>query len=433
MIAENRSAEFIDVRKLIQEMSVEELCRSAEEFFAKRAGWDSLQAKPFAEIEESPELLICFAHVIRGLKLLPDMSLLDFGAGTCWTSHFLSQLGLQVMALDVSASALSIGRKLYRRHPVIGHRPKPRFLLFDGVTIDLPDESVDRVTCWEALHHVPNPDRVIAEMSRVLKRGGIAGFSEPGPEHSKSEQSQFEMQTNLVVENDVNVREIWAAAQQAGFTDMKVAVFNVEPVLVSLPEFERFMTGSDPGEPIAGEMRRQMQERRLFFLFKGELALPRDSRSREGLRANLQVRANSTRVAAGERLHLKVLAENVGEAVWLPTREAQPPWWQRGLLKRVGRPPHMGPDRIPPRVGGVRLGIQLFNEAEEVIEMDYFRYHLTPGEGREIHPGEEVELDIELPLPRRGKYVLHCDLVNEGVGWFEHSGSAPVRLPIEVS
>src|SRR5262245_36136793 len=110
MIGHNSSSEFIDVRKLIDELSVDELCHSSEQFFANRIDWDSLQAKPFAEIEESPELLICFAHVVRGLKLLPDMTLLDFGAGTCWTSHFLSQLGLKVIALDVSQSALNLGR-----------------------------------------------------------------------------------------------------------------------------------------------------------------------------------------------------------------------------------------------------------------------------------------------------------------------------------
>lgn len=432
MIANDSSTEFIDVRKLIEEVSVEELCRSAEQFFANRIDWDSLQAKPFAEIEESPELLICFAHVVRGLRLLPDMTLLDFGAGTCWTSHFLSQLGLKVIALDVSESALNLGRKLYRRHPMVGHRPKPQFLLFDGLTIDLPDESVDRISCWEALHHVSSPDRVIQEMGRVLKCGGIAGFSEPGPEHSKSEASQSEMRTNRVIENDINVREIWDIAKEAGFTDMKVAVFNAEPLLVALPDFESYVKGASGGEFVSSEIRRQMQERRLFFLFKGDATLPRDSRSRDGLRAELEVRSPLIRVAAGKRLQLTVSAKNTGDSVWLPTAEATPPWWQHGPLKRFGRQPHMGPDRIPPRVGGVRLGIQLFSETEELLDIDYFRYHLTPDEGREIDPGEQVEFAIELPMPPAGKYILHCDLVSEGVGWFEHNGSMPVRLPIEV-
>jgi 2-polyprenyl-3-methyl-5-hydroxy-6-metoxy-1,4-benzoquinol methylase len=425
-------AGLIDVRQLIKEVSVEEWCRGAEEFFARRSDWSSLQAKPFSEISEAPELLTCFVQVVQGLKLLPDMTVLDFGAGSCWTSRFLSQLGLRVIALDVSASALKMGRELYRRHPLIGHQPPPQFLQFDGHSFDLPDESVDRITCWESFHHVPNPGQVIREMGRVLKPGGIAGFSEPGPEHSKAAQSQQEMRTNKVLENDVDVREIWREAQGAGFTEMKLALFNPQPFSVPLEEFEAFLSGQEVGAGYVAEMRREMQQRRLFFLYKGRAAAPADSRQREGLRAELQVTLASTRVAAGKALRLKAVVKNTGSAVWLPTPEAARPWWQVGFLARLGRRPHMGPDRVPPRVGGVRFGMQLFDDAGGLLDIDYFRYHLTPGAGREIAPGETVSFAAEVPMPPPGNYVLHCDLVSEAVTWFEHNGSPPVRLKVEV-
>ncbi len=114
MSSEAVNSEFVDVRKLIRELSVEELCQTAEEFFARLDNWDYLHAKPFAAIDETPELLTCFAHVVQGLKLLPEMTILDFGAGSCWTSRFLSQLGLQVIAFDVAPSALKIGQELYK-------------------------------------------------------------------------------------------------------------------------------------------------------------------------------------------------------------------------------------------------------------------------------------------------------------------------------
>ena len=34
-------------------------------------------------------------------------------------------------------------------------------------------------------------------------------------------------------------------------------------------------------------------------------------------------------------------------------------------------------------------------------------------------------------MPDAGKYILQCDLVSEMVCWFEHNGSATVRLDIE--
>ncbi|HKR61297.1 MAG TPA: class I SAM-dependent methyltransferase, partial [Pyrinomonadaceae bacterium] len=401
------------------------------DFFAERVNWDSLHAKPFADINEAPELLICFAQVVRGLNLLPDMTILDFGAGSCWTSHALSQLGLKVIALDVSPSALRIGQKLYRRHPIIGEHPEPQFLQFDGQRFDLPDESVDRISCWEAFHHVPNPAQVIKEMGRVLKHGGIAGFSEPGPQHSKTAQAQFEMRTYGTFENDIDVCEIWNKAQEAGFTDIKLALVNTGPYLLRLDEFESYLSGSDSGTHYVADTRKQMQERRLFFLYKGVSMDPPDSRERAGLRADLQVTSSSNHVAAGKPIHLTITVQNTGDAVWLPTPEIPQPWWKKGVLARFGKQTNMGPDVVAPRVGGVRFAIQLLDENANLLDIDYFRFHLTPGEGRPIGPGETIELQVKVPMPPAGTYLLECNMVSEGVCWFD-CGGAPVRLPIKV-
>ena len=390
----------------MKELSVEELCQTAEEFFARLDNWDYLHAKPFAAINETPELLTCFAQVLQGLNLVPDMTILDFGAGSCWTSRFLSQLGLQVIAYDVSRTGLKIGQELYKRQPLIGNQPEPRFLHFDGHKFELADNSLDRISCWDAFHHVPNPAQVIKEMGRVIKEGGIVGFSEPGPEHSKAPQSQYEMKTNRLIENDINVSEIWADAQRAGFTEIKLAVFNPQPFLLPLDEFEAYLSGAESGQKYISETREQMKHRRVFFLFKGESSAPADSRQRAGLMAELQVEVESNRVPGGQPLRLKAVVKNTGSTVWLPTTA---------------------------RVGAVHFGIHLFDERGILLNLDYFRNDLTPGEGREIVPGETVEFVCEVPLPAKGKYILQCDLVSEAVCWFEHNGAATVRLPIEVT
>ena len=397
--------DFIDVRQRMKEWSVEQLCDTAEEFFARITDWDYLHAKPFAAIEETPELLSNFAQVVRGLRLLPDMTILDFGAGSCWTSRFLSQLGLRVIAVDVSQSALKIGEELYKRQPLVGNQPEPKFLHFDGRKLDLPNESVDRISCWDAFHHVPNPSEVLKEMARVLKPGGIAGFSEPGPEHSKTPQSQYEMKTNRLIENDIDMAEIWLDAQAVGFTDLRLAFFNPDPSLLSLDQFEAYLTGEDTDEGYLVETRNTMKHRRVFFLFKGESSAPLDSRQRMGLIADLQVEAISNAIKAGESLVLKVVVSNKGSLVWLPSSA---------------------------RVGAVRFGIHLFDAGGKLIDLDYFRHNLVEDE-REIMPGETLEFVVEVPMPSMGQHVLQCDLVSEGVCWFEHNGSETVTLSVEVT
>ena len=403
--AEQPQSEFIDVRNLISELSVEELCRTADEFFVRVDNFDYLHAKPFAAVNEAPELLVCFAQVVQGLRLLPDMTILDFGAGSCWTSRFLTQLGLRVIAQDVSASALRIGAELYKRWPVAGDQPEPQFLLFDGHRIELPDESVDRISCWDAFHHVPNQETVLREMARVLKQGGIAGFSEPGPEHSKSPQSQFEMRTNKVIENDIDVSEIWALAKAAGFTDIKLSFFNPFPVLFSLDTFESQLTGNLPGSEYLGQTIEQMQHRRIFFLHKGDYVELADSRRREGLMCELSVDIHSACVPVGERLTIEVTAKNTGSNSWLPATA---------------------------RVGTVRFGIHLLDDEGRLLDLDYFRHDLTADAGREIQTGEIITFKAHVPMPESGKYRLQCDLVSEAVCWFEHNGARPVTLKVEV-
>lgn len=53
-----------------------------------------------------------------------------------------------------------------------GMTRSPDIVDFDGRTIPFPDESFDEVLCTEVLEHVEDPAALIAEMRRVLRRGG---------------------------------------------------------------------------------------------------------------------------------------------------------------------------------------------------------------------------------------------------------------------
>ena len=109
-----RPPKFIDVNDFKKTMTVEKLCATAEGYYAVlNHHWDYLLAKPLSDVEDAPQLLHNFARVLSGLDLRREMSVLDFGAGSCWASRWLSQLGMEVIALDVSKTALKIGEELY--------------------------------------------------------------------------------------------------------------------------------------------------------------------------------------------------------------------------------------------------------------------------------------------------------------------------------
>jgi ubiquinone/menaquinone biosynthesis C-methylase UbiE len=404
---EDRAAhgeELIDVRQLMAASSIEELNRLAEEYFSRLTDWTYHLSKPFGSLDETPQLLINFAVILQGLSLCQGMTVLEFGAGTGWASRFLSQLGCQVIAVDVSETALRIAEEHYKRLPVIGDKPAPRFLKFDGYKLDLPDRSVDRIMCLDAFHHVPNPAEVLAELGRVLKDGGIAGFAEPGPEHSKSPQSQYEMKTFRVIENDVNIQEIRSQALAAGFTKMRLAVFNVPPFHLEVEEFEDFLQNGATAQRFAEFVSGFMQNQRNFFLYKGEPATT-DSRYRTGLQALISITPALVQAREGEPISAHAVVTNNSPSVWLP-RSA-------GL-------------------GAVHLGCHVYLSDGTLYRHSYHWEALTPGEGRPILPNEIIETEVSLPPLPRGSYLLEFDMVSNDVCWFALNGSQQVRVALEV-
>jgi SAM-dependent methyltransferase len=399
-----KEEELVDVRHLVASRSVEEHSRLAEEYFARLGDWTHHLAKPFGSFDETPQLLINFAVVLQGLELCPGMTVLEFGAGTCWASRILTQLGCSVIACDVSPTALRIGQELYARYPPAGDRPEPKFLLFDGRHIDLPNGGVDRIICLDAFHHVPNPADVLSELGRVLTDGGIAGFAEPGPEHSKTAQSQYEMKTFGVVENDIDIQQVWRDAKRAGFTDLKLGIFNVTPFYVDLVQFEDFLKGGKTNRRYAEATRAFMQNQRNFFLYKGE-PKAKDSRYRQGLTALINVSPTEVKVAAGEIIKLSATLTNTGASIWLPRSAV---------------------------LGAVHLGCHVYYGDGTVFRESYHWEPLTPDEDRTISPGETVAVEVNLPGLPSGRYVLEFDMVSNDVCWFAINGSQIARAGVEV-
>src|SRR5689334_12732279 len=369
---------MIDVREFLKTHSVEELNRSAEEYFGKITDWTHLLAKPFAAAEDCAKLLIEFWAALSGLELCATMKVLDFGPGSCWTSHFLTQMGCKVYACDISASALRIGKARYEAHPPFGTQPPAEFLVYDGFRLPLPDKSVDRILCMHALHHIPNVDQVISEMSRVLNDRGIAAFAEPGPDHSKGPVSQAELESG-VLENDIVLEDIWRTAQLAGFRRLELAAFPIARVALSWESYQRFLAG-DPeiDRAILAPIRHHATATRTFFLFKEATKILWSTSVRD-LGAQLDVKISSKKVAAHDAIEADVTVRNTGKATWLPSGD--------------------GP-------GAVNLGFHLKTLDTGEFCLDYGRAGISESP---VQPGDKVKVRIRIPAPSAGTYELTVD------------------------
>lgn len=393
----------IDPKDVIRKMSVEDLCDTADGYFRRIADPTSLLSKPFASLVEGPELLYRLGLLLSGLQLSRGLRVLDFASGTCWLSRILNQFGCATISLDVSAHALEIGRQLFAMQPVLGGSiAPPAFIRFDGHHIDLPDSSVDRIACFAAFHHVPNQKETLSEMYRVLKEGGIAGFSEPGRNHSQDPPSQYEMLNYGVLENDIVIEDILQLAGESGFTGAYLKPLIEPNAIVTPEEYDRILKERVLPERLAASSLDAMASGTVFFLVKGKLQL--DSRGHTGLQYRIALPRTEFRVALNSTFILEVSVVNTGEARWLA--------------------------KTPNMLGAVSVGIHLYTARRELIDLDFHRWNFPEDTGS----GKEVFARIEVPSPaERGDYLLCVDLVSDGVCWFENIGSQPafVRLTVD--
>src|SRR5258706_8323224 len=193
---------MIDVKKLIAAYTFEEHAERADKYFdAVTDPWAHHLRKPFTTTQECSATLSGLSALLQLLKLQPGHHIVDFGCGAGWLSSVLALLQCQVTSIDISQRALDIARLAVLEHPFL-RRQQIAFRRLEEARIPVDTSSVDRIICLDSFHHVADQKLYLQEFFRLLRPGGIVGFHEPGPGHSRSPGSQYEMRKYAVIEND---------------------------------------------------------------------------------------------------------------------------------------------------------------------------------------------------------------------------------------
>lgn len=116
-----------------------------------------------------------FDFIIDTLKPSPDTTFLDAGCGPAAHSVRLARRGFKVHAIDFSQSALGMARDYVESRGMEDRITLQRSSLLE---LSFPSSSFDYVLCWGVLMHVPEVERAVAELSRVVKPGGVLVVSE---------------------------------------------------------------------------------------------------------------------------------------------------------------------------------------------------------------------------------------------------------------
>lgn len=93
---------------------------------------------------------------------------LDYGCGSGNLTNYLLQNNLTVIAADISEAFLILIKKKYK------DSNKVQTLKINGYDLStIPNNSLDLIAAYSVLHHVPDYLKIVKEMVRVLKKGGI--------------------------------------------------------------------------------------------------------------------------------------------------------------------------------------------------------------------------------------------------------------------
>lgn len=162
---------------------------------ANRAWWEShpmrydfsgaIQAEEFSRefYREIDERFFADVRTFMPWSEIPFDSLIDFGAlrnqdvleigvGNGSHAQLISAEARSYTGIDLTSYAVRSTSE--RLRPLNGDKPNVRVLQMDAEQLDFPANSFDLIWSWGVIHHSANTRRIVEQIHRVLRPGGVA-------------------------------------------------------------------------------------------------------------------------------------------------------------------------------------------------------------------------------------------------------------------
>jgi len=111
-----------------------------------------------------------YLWLLKKINPAPGKVLVDVSCGRGKLSAFARGMGLHVIGLDFSLTAIKVAQQT---------DPELNLFVSDGEQIALKDQCADYVTQIGNLEHYQNPELGVREVARILKHDGVAAILLP--------------------------------------------------------------------------------------------------------------------------------------------------------------------------------------------------------------------------------------------------------------
>jgi ubiquinone/menaquinone biosynthesis C-methylase UbiE len=137
------------------------------QFGAKKA----VEGYATSDIHARGESLVVLDELV---ETQPDWQALDVATGAGHTALLFASKVARMVATDLTQGMLAKAAELAQTQGLTNFETR----LADAESLPFDDNQFDLVTCRLAFHHFPNPRQAVSEFVRVLKPGGILGFTD---------------------------------------------------------------------------------------------------------------------------------------------------------------------------------------------------------------------------------------------------------------
>ncbi len=161
--------------------------------------------------------LLLKRHVRPGLRVL------EVGAARCWGALHLVPRGVEYVATDILADpVIGLGRgAFYERHVGPFERVQA-----DGENLPFAPGSFDLVYCVASLHHALDPHRMVKEMARVARRGGVVAALNEGTRAPGASEDNPQQESEKAYGINEHVHTMWSYV--GAFLAARIAITRLE-------------------------------------------------------------------------------------------------------------------------------------------------------------------------------------------------------------